>query len=229
MTDTAPKLRPRTLLELQPFLFGYGAGISLFSPFATVYQQVKLNPVKCAGVTYGTMARLSAMVFVPQTFLKALQMNASTPVKEYINPWIAFGIVGILQGKIYVFFFPRCYVIYAHVFAGGVYGQSNMYFSKALELGKVFKLQGMFRGVAFAAVRDTISQGIPFMYSNWVRESLFIPTFFPPTENTLKTPDSESTVFLKKWVPVLFSSVVATVLSQSLHNCQMTMQADQEV
>ncbi len=64
------------------------------------------------------MFRLSAIVFPVQTFLKSIQMNISTPVKEYLNPWMAFAVVGILQG--------------------GVYGQCNMYFSKTLGIGKTW-------------------------------------------------------------------------------------------
>ena len=32
-----------------------------------------------------------------QTLLKAAQMNLCTPVKEYLNPWAAFAMVGVLS------------------------------------------------------------------------------------------------------------------------------------
>ena len=78
-------------------------------------------------------------------------MNLATPVKEYVNPWVAFGVVGVLQGS--------------------VYGQCTTYVSRALSLAKGadVSLQGMFRGAGFAAVRDTLSQGVPFMCSGLAR------------------------------------------------------------
>jgi len=87
-TSTMKKViyREKTFTEQQAYIFGYGAGISLFSPFATVYQLCKLTP-ELATTSYATMGRLSAMIFLPQTFLKVAQMNISTPVKEYLNPW----------------------------------------------------------------------------------------------------------------------------------------------
>ena len=120
-TTAAPKLgpngrpmRPLTLVEKQPYLFAYGAGISVFSPYASIYQLVKLNPQV---VTTNTrMLTLAATVFPIQTLLKAIQMNIGTPVKEVLNPWAAFAVVGILQG--------------------GVYGQCNIYFSKQLGIAK---------------------------------------------------------------------------------------------
>ena len=58
-------------------------------------------------------------------------MNAATPVKEHANPWLAFGVVGVLQG--------------------GVYGQCTTYVSKLLGLAKKPpKLQDLLRGSAFA-------------------------------------------------------------------------------
>ena len=85
----------------------------------------------------------------------------------------------------------------------------------------------MFRGFPFAGVRDTISQGIPFMCSDWVRENLFLPYFFSKEKGSVKVEDSPQIALVKHWVPVLFTSVAASVLSQWFHNCQMTMQADE--
>jgi hypothetical protein len=88
----------------------------------------------------------SATIFPHQTMLKAAQMNASTPVKEHLNPWAAFAVVGILQD--------------------GVYGQANVHFSKVLGIGsKTASLAGVFRGSGFSACRDMLSQGLPFMCS----------------------------------------------------------------
>lgn len=73
--------------------------------------------------------------------LKALQMNASTPAKDYLNPWAAFAVVGVLQGV--------------------VYGQANIHFTRTLKLVEhvpTMTLAGVMRGSAFAAGRDMISQ-----------------------------------------------------------------------
>jgi hypothetical protein len=194
-------MRPKTLLEKQPYFVAYGAGISLFSPYASVYQLCKLNPQVAA--THTRMMGLAARVFPIQTLLKTIQMNIGTPVKEVLNPWAAFAVVGILQG--------------------GVYGQCNIFFSKELGIAKKASLLGLFRGVAFAAGRDTISQGIPFMCSGFVRKNI-IEAAFPTDEQTSDTAKSA-----KQWASVLSTSVVSTYMSQFFQNCQITMQANQEL
>lgn len=183
----------------QPYLFGYGACISAVSPLASCYQLLKLNPqVK---VPLKEMAVLSARIFPQQTLLKAAQMNASTPVKEHLNPWMAFAFVGFLQG--------------------GVYGQANIHFAKNLGIGKKLSLKGMFRGGGFAAGRDTLSQGIPFMLSDTLLKHVIDPLY--PTEpgHPLST--------VKQYGSVIACSVAATLASQGMHNCQITMQANQEL
>ena len=116
------------------------------------------------------------------------------------------------------------------VLQGGVYGQANIYFCDKLKLGKKIALSGMFRGVAFAGCRDMISQGVPFMFSATVKKIVFDPLFpdsiSDPTKNSFLTPYLPS---IKHWSSVLFTSAIATVLSQCLHNCQMTMQSDQSL
>jgi hypothetical protein len=190
--------RPKTFLEQQPYIFAYGAAISVFSPTATAYQLSKLYNLK---PTLGRLIRLSAPIFPAQTALKAIQMNSSTPVKEYLNPWAAFAVIGVLQG--------------------GVYGQCNVHFSRALELGKTVSLKGVFRGSAFAGSRDMISQGVPFMCSQTIRESLLDPIW--------KTEKGTTEDKAKQWTSVLSTSVVATYLSQGFHNFQISMQADQSL
>ena len=91
------------------------------------------------------LAKISFRIFPQQTALKCLQMNLATPVKEHINTWMAFGVVGVLQG--------------------GVYGQCTTYVSRALSLAKTTpSISDMLRGSAFAGLRDTVSQGVPFAY-----------------------------------------------------------------
>jgi len=192
------EFRSRTFTEMQPYMFAYGGAISVFSPVATAYQLCKLYNIQ---PSMGRLARLSAPVFLPQTLLKAAQMNASSPVKEYMNPWAAFATVGVLQGA--------------------VYGQANVYFSNALKLGKVASLSGVFRGSAFAAIRDTISQGVPFMCSGTVREKLLDPLW--------ETEEGTTAHSAKAWASLISASVVATYMSQGLHNLQISMQADQSL
>lgn len=190
--------RPRTFLEKQPFILGYGAAISIVSPAATAYQLCKLYNVK---QSLPHLFKLSLRIFPHQTALKALQMNVSTPFKEYLNPWVAFGIVGILQG--------------------GVYGQCNVYFSNALKIGKqTASMAGIFRGSGFAGLRDTVSQGLPFMCSGMVKDELF--------ERLYKT-ENENVQLVQHWSAVLGTSVVATYMSQGLHNCQIAMQSNQSL
>ena len=196
----ATSTRPRTWMERQPYLIGYGAAISLVSPAATAYQLCRLYHVSKSP---WQLLGLSATIFPHQTVLKAVQMNASTPVKEHLNPWAAFAVVGILQG--------------------GVYGQCNVHFSRVLQLGTTaVSLRGVFRGSGFAALRDMLSQGLPFCGSGYVQTHLLDPYF--PTTTT--EPESSLMNSVKQWTAVLSTSVVATYLSQGLHNGQIAMQSN---
>jgi len=195
------KMRRRTFMEMQPYMFGYGACISVFSPAASLYQLMKLNPK--ARVARPEAFKLCARIFPHQTFLKMAQMNASTPVKEYLNPWAAFALVGVLQG--------------------GVYGQANIFFAKQLKIGGALSYAGLLRGSLFAGCRDMISQGVPFVFSPVVRQNLIDPLY--PTD---EDPDG-ATAKAKQWASVLGCSIFATYASQGLHNCQITMQANQEL
>ena len=113
--------RKRTFLELQPYLLAYGTGLSCVAPICTIYQLIRLTPA-VHGTPFKKMVELSVRVLPIQSILKTIQMNVSTPVKEYTNPILAFGIVGILQG--------------------GVYGQMNIFFSKQLKISKDLKISG---------------------------------------------------------------------------------------
>ena len=196
------RLRPRTVLEKQPYLFGYSFGISIFSPTATAYQLCKVykKPIGPA-----TLAKLSLRILPHQTFLKLAQMNAATPVKEYLNPWAAFAVVGVLQG--------------------GVYGQCNVHFARVLELSNNASMKGIFRGAAFAGVRDSLSQGIPFVCSSMTEQYIFDPVW-----KTLGLDgETGAGAGVKRAVSVISTSIFATVASQGLHNAQIKMQADQSL
>ena len=202
--NSKPTLRSRTFLEKQPYIVAYGGVISAFSPIATAYQLCKLYNLRPSSPT---LLRMSLGIFPHQTALKALQMNVSTPVKEYLNnPWAAFGVVGILQG--------------------GVYGQANVHFSRALQLGQTAaSLRGIFRGSAFAGLRDTISQGMPFMCSESVRTQVLERAW----QRSEDDDDDLLASSVQHWTAVVSTSVVATYASQGLHNCQTAMQADQSL
>lgn len=201
-----PATRPRTLAEKQPFLLSYAAGISIFSPSATAWQ---LCRVYSKAVPVSQLARMSMAIFPHQTALKLLQMNAATPVKEHLNPWAAFFVVGVLQG--------------------GVYGQCNVHFAKKLELSSTASLKGMFRGAGFAGFRDAMSQGMPFALSRATEEVVFDPLWRSAFGPDACAGDGGGGGGVKRAAAVMSTSVVATYLSQGLHNCQIKMQADQSL
>ena len=190
---TKPKL-----LDIQPYLMAYAAGISTVSPGLTAYQ---LTRVYGKTVPSAQLARMSMAIFPHQAALKWLQMNAATPVKSELSPWLAFGVVGVLQG--------------------GVYGQCSVHFSKALQLSKNVTLAGMFRGSGFAGVRDTVSQGFPFMCSDAVQKAIVDPLL-----GANPGPGDELGHGLRRAISVMGSSIFATLLSQGAHNAQLRLQAD---
>jgi len=200
MSTTA---RAKKHLDIQPSLLAYAAGISTLSPGLTAYQ---LTRVYGKAVPPTELARMSLRIFPHQIGLKWLQMNCATPVKSELSPWVAFGVVGVLQG--------------------GVYGQCIVHFSKALKLAKTVSIAGMFRGSGFAGLRDTISQGVPFMYSATVQERVVDPLLAPATTGEAAAPTDDVGHGVRRAVAVMGSSIFATLLSQGTHNCQIKMQAD---
>jgi hypothetical protein len=197
--ELQPTKGSKTFLQQQPYLLAYAGAISLISPAATAYQLCKLYKLQRPS---SQLLRMSMSIFPHQTALKVIQMNSSTPIKEYCNPWMAFAAMGVLQG--------------------GVYGQCNMYFSKALQLGTTTaSIAGIFRGSGFAGVRDCMSQGVPFMFSDRVRSQV-LDKAWDTTEE-----DNAIATSVKHWTSVLGTSIVATYMSQGVHNFQIAMQADQ--
>ncbi len=196
--------RPKTFNEQQPYIWAYSGIISLFSPAASLYQLIKLNPSASKSCSRATMMRLPLTILPAQTILKATQMNLATPVKEQFNPWMAFALVGVLQG--------------------GVYGQANIYFSKKLNIGKLPTYAGMFRGVPFAGVRDMISQGVPYVFSDIVLCRIVFPLF-----GGNRYEKNETVANTLRWGSILGTSIFATYCSQVFHNIQITMQAHQEI
>ena len=81
----------------------------------------------------------------------------------------------------------------------------------------------MFRGSGFAGLRDTISQGVPFMYASTVQSAVVDPLLKPQAGADEASDLGHS---LRRAVAVIGTSIGATVLSQALHNCQIRLQAD---
>lgn len=186
------------------YLSAYCFGTSLFTPAACLYNLTKLNPAMRAQLTPVSAMRLATRILPHQTVLKALQIGASTPVKENLSPWAAFSLVGVLQG--------------------GLYGHANIFFLKTLKSNKVVSYAGVLRGYGFAGARDAISQGVPFMFSSTVEKKYFSPMFD-------KLSDDKNSVLLsvQKWSAVISTSICATYLSQGFHNCQTIMQSEQSL
>jgi len=176
----------------QKMFAGYSLGISLFSPMANLYQIKRLHP--SVNPSY---LRMCASIYPHQVGLRMLQVNLATPVKEHMNPWLAFGTLGVLQG---------C-----------VYGQANVSFAKKLNLTRSLKLRNIFRGSGYAGVRDVISQGVPFMFSKKFSQRYLDPIW--PSNDPF-------TNSVKHWSSVISTSVVATYLSHGFHVCQTEMQTN---
>ena len=87
----------------------------------------------------------------------------------------------------------------------------------------------MFRGSGFAGLRDTISQGVPFMYASTVQSAVVDPLLKPQAGAGAGASADEASDLghgLRRAVAVIGTSIGATVLSQAPHNCQIRLQAD---
>mmetsp|Transcript_10146 Transcript_10146/g.16402 ORF Transcript_10146/g.16402 Transcript_10146/m.16402 type:complete len:302 (+) Transcript_10146:100-1005(+) len=181
---------------------GYGLGLSLFSPVANLYQLAALYPnvksMLCS--SRGLTFRICSSIYPQQVALRIAQVNLGTPVKDHLSPWVAFGVLGVLQGA--------------------VYGHANINFARKLKIDKTLKLSMIFRGSGFAALRDTISQGIPFMLSDAIRTKCLDPIL--PSKDPFNN-------HAKRWSSLIYCSIVSTYLSQGFHNCQTAMQTHPEL
>jgi hypothetical protein len=201
--------RPRTFLEKQPYIVGYGTALSLVSPALTGYQLCRLYKIQKPPTQ---LLRVALSIFPHQAALLSLQLNASTAIKDVLNPWSAFFVVGVLQG--------------------GIYGFSNVHFSKAWKLGTAAasatsmssRIGLLFRGSWFAGVRDTISQGTPFMCSSAFHSNV-LDRILPSAPKEDDAPPTTLDL-VKHWTALFSTSIVATYMSQGLHNCQTTMQTN---
>lgn len=160
--------------EKYKYGFLYTLGLSSITPPLIAYNLNKIysQPVSPPWIT-GTFRMMPA-----QLAMRIAQLKVSTEIKERTNPWIAFSTIGIIQGFIY--------------------GHSITHWAKYMKLPPNTS-PNMFRGILFAASRDTISQGIPFAMSNYGLGA------------------------------VIGSSIISTTLSQGLHNCQSAMQLNNKL
>eukprot|EP00746_Dinoflagellata_sp_MGD_P110304 gnl/MRDRNA2_/MRDRNA2_473688_c0_seq1.p1 gnl/MRDRNA2_/MRDRNA2_473688_c0~~gnl/MRDRNA2_/MRDRNA2_473688_c0_seq1.p1 ORF type:complete len:177 (+),score=11.19 gnl/MRDRNA2_/MRDRNA2_473688_c0_seq1:29-532(+) len=116
------------------------------------------------------------------------------------------------------------------VLQGGVYGHGNIHFATKLNLGSeppVLSLRGMFRGAGFAGCRDCVSQGVPFAFSRTMERVVYDPIW--PSGFGTRSTESGATNPVKRACAVMTTSIIATCMSQGLHNCQIRMQADQTI
>lgn len=123
--------------------------------------------------------RYYTTVFPIQFGMRVGQLALGSIVKQGLDsPWAGFGIMGVTQGI--------------------VYGHSNVAWMHLLKETRTLPWKNCLRGSPFAAVRDMISQGVPYHFRD--RDSL---TF----------------------TGVSIASIVAT---QGIHNCQTMMQTSRE-
>jgi len=162
----------------------YGITTGLIGTSSSLYQILKLTPnVK---ISSSSFARLSLKAAPIHCGLKAGQFAISTHFKKEINPWVSFGIIGALQG--------------------GIYGQLNIYLRKSLKIGNNLNYAMSRRGMITAILRDTISQGFPYMF----------------TPKLDKIIDNRS-------VSIISTSILSTIISHPFHILQVTMQTNPQL
>jgi len=191
-----------TYAKKQILMVGYGVSLSLFSPMANLYQLRALYPCIRARLleSPGLATRLCASIYGQQVLLRIMQVNLSSPVKDHLSPWLAFGVMGVLQG--------------------GVYGHANIHFARKLNIDRTLTMSMIFRGSWFAFARDMISQGVPFMFSDTVRTTML--------DRVAPAQDHMSSS-VKQWSSLIGCSIVSTYLSQGFHNCQTAMQTHHDM
>ena len=150
-------------LKREKCFLSHSISMTFFSPLSSLYQITQLynlnqkqGLVKLHRSPFVQNIKYIPRIFPQQVLLRYGQLHLSTFCKqqEQIPSIIAFGIIGILQGA--------------------VYGHSNLYFSKKLGvLNNDIKITKYFRGPVFAASRDIISQGLPYVMTEKVSNYLF--------------------------------------------------------
>ena len=162
----------------------YGITTGFIGAPTSLYQLLKLTPNVKIKPQY--FARLSLKAFPIHAALKTAQIAISTPIKEEINPWAAFGIIGALQG--------------------GIYGQLNIYFGRALNISSGLTYAMSMRGMGYAMMRDTFSQGFPYIFT-------------PKLDNIIDN----------RPVSIISTSIFSTIISHPFHVLQVTMQTNPQM
>ena len=167
--------------------------ISIFSPIASLYQTCKLfNKPFYSNLKY------IPQIFLPQIALRYIQTSLSTDCKDTFNPLVAFGLIGILQG--------------------GVYGHSNLYFSDKMNISHNMDIRNYFKGPFFAAMRDIISQGLPFYIT-----PLLIPYINAKINNKYNNNNNNNNN-INEFIVLGGLSIGSTYLSHPFHCLQIFIQ-----
>ena len=146
----------------------YCGGLSIITPPLVGYNLKSLYGSTSLPYCWGTLK-----MFPYQFVLRGGQLALATELKNQTHPLVAFSSIGIFQG-----------IIYGHV------NQTWAHF-----FPKIQKMRpNMMRGILFAANRDMISQGIPFLMNDYGLGAVLATSFF------------------------------SILLSQGFHNCQTIMQ-----
>lgn len=169
--------------------------LSTVSPVYNIYQLKKLYQLK---LSFSQMAGGSLSLLPAQTILRIGQLSMASKLKKDLDPWCAFAGIGVMQGI--------------------VYGHANLFFARHLRLCR-HPLHPLLvtRGSAFGAARDTISQGVPFMFHSDVKKCVFDPLW--PSED-------QRVSRVKEGLAVVCTSGASTLASHFLHVCQTTMQCN---
>ena len=182
--------------EKQKSLVLYSTNITLFSPLSNLYQLCRIH-----SLPFFTLSNFSKIppIIPQQILLRYAQLNFSLFTKDHISPYLTFGIIGILQGV--------------------VYGHATTHFANQLKISKPSSatIKNIFRGSLYAFNRDTISQGIPFLFVDKFRDSIVTPLFPTLSDQTAK------------WGSLITLSVGSTILSHPFHNLQIIMQVNSDV
>mmetsp|Transcript_25527 Transcript_25527/g.62095 ORF Transcript_25527/g.62095 Transcript_25527/m.62095 type:complete len:245 (+) Transcript_25527:116-850(+) len=156
----------------------YVLTLSSFTPPLILYNLKRLYGDAVRLPSAGTIAKRSAAMMPRHVVFRSAQYVLATEVKQRSSsPWLAFAAIGVTQGL--------------------VYGDLAAQWNRLLNITKT--KASPIRGSPFAAARDMISQGVPFLVGQHVSGAAAVPA-------------------------VVGASVASTVLSHGLHNAQTVMQ-----
>ena len=170
--------------EKERCILFHSTALTFFSPLSSLYQITRLHNINNR-VLLKNM-RYIPNIFPQQVLMRYGQSHIATECNDHLNPIFAFGIIGILQG--------------------GIYGHSNLYFSKKLNITNTIKLSHYFKGPAFAMSRDIISQGAPFYLMKDISNNS--PCYYPS---------------------LMGFSIGSTIISHPLHCMQMLNQTNPKI